>query len=103
MSELQRLFHPRYSQPGLSRLAQRMESDGFVERRRDPIDGRATILVSTRAGRRAYARANSVYTAAVHEHFGRHLSRNEGTLLAASLLRIVERRGGHAPASTITR
>jgi DNA-binding MarR family transcriptional regulator len=92
MSNLQRLLHPRYSQPGLSRLVQRMEADGLVERRRDPVDGRAAILVSTRAGRRAYARANSVYAAAVHEHFGRHLSRDDGVVLADALHGVLARR-----------
>ena len=47
LSELQELMHPRYSQPGLSRLVQRMEADGLVERRADPGDGRATILATT--------------------------------------------------------
>jgi DNA-binding MarR family transcriptional regulator len=92
MSELQRMLHPRYSQPGFSRLVQRMEADGLVERRPDPSDGRAAILVSTRLGRRAYQRANAVYTAAVHEHFGRHLSRTEGTSLADALSRVAARR-----------
>ena len=41
LSELHELMHPRYSQPGLSRLVQRMEADGLVERRPDPGDGRA--------------------------------------------------------------
>jgi DNA-binding MarR family transcriptional regulator len=103
MSELQRLLHPRYSQPGLSRLVQRMESDGLVERRRDPVDGRAAILVSTRAGRLAYRRANSVYTAAVHEHFGRHLGKGEGKLLSDALSRVAARRGAPAPAAPVTR
>jgi DNA-binding MarR family transcriptional regulator len=96
MSELQRHLHPRYSQPGLSRLVQRMEADGLVERRRDPVDGRAAVLVSTPAGRRAYTRANAVYTAAVNEHFGRHLSRSESTDLAAALSRVAQRRDATA-------
>ena len=29
LSELHELMHPRYSQPGLSRLVQRMEADGL--------------------------------------------------------------------------
>ena len=33
MSVLTRLMHPRYSQPGLSRLVQRMEADGLVQPR----------------------------------------------------------------------
>jgi DNA-binding MarR family transcriptional regulator len=92
MSELQGLLHPRYSQPGFSRLVQRMESDGLVERRRDPIDGRCAILVSTRAGRRAYERANTVYDAAVHEHFDRHLNRKDRAIVADALNRVLARR-----------
>jgi DNA-binding MarR family transcriptional regulator len=97
MSELQRLLHPRYSQPGLSRLVQRMEADRLVERRRDPADGRAAILVSTRAGRRAYERASSVYTAAVHEHFDRHLDDGDAAILADAFARVVARRAAASP------
>jgi DNA-binding MarR family transcriptional regulator len=73
IGELLELMHPRYSQPGLSRLVQRMEADGLVERRADPDDGRATMLFTTRAGRARFTRADAVYTDAVREHFGRHL------------------------------
>ena len=92
MSELQGLLSPRYSQPGFSRLVARMEADRLVERRRDPVDGRAAILVTTRGGRRAYERANTVYDAAVHEHFGRHLNGKDGTVVAGLLHRVLERR-----------
>ena len=61
LSALHDLMHPRYSQPGLSRLVQRMEADGLVERRTDPRDGRATVLVLTRAGRARFNRADGVY------------------------------------------
>jgi len=92
LSELQRLMHPRYSQPGLSRLVQRMEADGLVERRPDPDDGRATVLVTTTAGRRAYARANRVYEDAVHAHFGRHLGAADGAQLEAIVARVLHAR-----------
>ena len=92
LAELQRLVHPRYSQPGLSRLVQRMEADGFVERRPDPDDGRATILVTTARGRRAYARANRVYEAAVQEHFGRHLGAHDGARLEDVTRRVLAAR-----------
>ena len=36
------------------------------------------MLVMTRAGRARFARADAVYTAALREHFGRHLSRGAG-------------------------
>jgi DNA-binding MarR family transcriptional regulator len=100
LSDLQHLLHPRYSQPGLSRLVQRMEADGLVERRPDPADGRAAVLVSTRAGRRAYARANAVYSAAVHDHFGRHLSPNDDARLADALNRLASKRDSSQRATT---
>ena len=65
MGELQRAMHPRYSQPGFSRLVQRMEADGLVERRVDRRDRRATIIVTTRAGRKQFREANTVYIAAL--------------------------------------
>jgi DNA-binding MarR family transcriptional regulator len=92
LSELQQVLHPRYSQPGLSRLVQRMEADGLVERRGDPDDGRATIIVTTAPGRRAYARANRVYDAAVQEHFGRHLARGDAVALRTALATVLDRR-----------
>jgi DNA-binding MarR family transcriptional regulator len=93
MSELQSLLHPRYSQPGFSRLVQRMEADGLVERRVDSTDRRAAVLSTTRLGRRAYARANAVYSAAVKEQFGRHLTAGEGAGITRALQRVAERRG----------
>ncbi len=49
-------MHPRYSQPGLSRLVQRMEAAGLVDRHADPGDGRAAVVVMTGAGRALFAR-----------------------------------------------
>jgi DNA-binding MarR family transcriptional regulator len=86
LATLQQQLHPRYSQPGVSRLVQRMEQDGLVVRRTDPGDKRASIVVLTAAGRTRYKKANEVYTAAVREHFARHLTASE----ARSLVRILE-------------
>jgi DNA-binding MarR family transcriptional regulator len=94
MRELQRSMHPRYSQPGFSRLVQRMEADGLVERRVDRTDRRATIIATTRAGRKQFLAANSVYIAAVRTSFGRHLRANELARLAAILGRVTARRDG---------
>jgi DNA-binding MarR family transcriptional regulator len=102
MSDLQVLLHPRYSQPGLSRLVQRMETDGLIERRPDPDDGRAAILVTTRRGRGAYERANAVYSAAVHEHFGRHLTRAESAAISTTLDRVANRRHAATPPAITT-
>src|SRR6185436_17602184 len=85
MAELQRALHPRYSQPGFSRLVQRMEADGLVERRADPTDRRATVVATTRAGRKQFAAANEVYVATLRAAFGRHLKADEHEQLVAVL------------------
>jgi DNA-binding MarR family transcriptional regulator len=92
LSELLELMYPRYSQPGLSRLVQRMEADGLVERRADPSDGRASVLQMTRAGRARFARADRTYTAAVQQHFGQHLSAADACTLRSSLDAILRAR-----------
>jgi len=103
MSALHELMHPRYSQPGMSRLVQRMEADGLVERRPDPDDGRASVLVLTRAGRTRFGRADAVYAAAVGEHFGRHLSAAQARALSAALAPVAEGRAVGAPGSRTVR
>jgi len=92
MRELQRLMYPRYSQPGCSRLVQRMETDGRVERRVDPADARATIVATTRTGRNQFRRANSAYAAALRTSFGRHLDGAEHAALETLLTRLMARR-----------
>jgi DNA-binding MarR family transcriptional regulator len=102
LSELHDLMHPRYSQPGLSRLVQRMEAEGLVERRPDPDDGRAALLVMTRAGRTRFNRADAVYTAALREHFGRHLSVAQARALEAALAPVRRGRANRgAPSRTV--
>ena len=103
LTELVELMHPRYSQPGLSRLVQRMESDGLVERRADPRDGRATVLQMTRAGRARFERADLVYADAVREHFGRHLPAAEARSLKRSLDAILRARATSTSASRTVR
>lgn len=85
MGELQRSMHPRYSQPGFSRLVARMEHDGLVERRPDPRDGRAVVLVSTRAGRACHRRADAVYRATVRSRLGEVLTDGDCTALTTLL------------------
>jgi DNA-binding MarR family transcriptional regulator len=92
LSELQQLMYPRYSQPGLSRLVQRMEADGLVERRIDDADKRATTVQLTRAGRTRFRRADAVYRAAVDQHFLAHLNRRERAALTSQLQHVLARR-----------
>jgi len=93
MGDLQRALHPRYSQPGFSRLIQRMEADGLVERRVDPDDRRATIVVSTATGRKQFRRADAVYVSALRTAFGRHLDDDDHARLIEILALVSGRRG----------
>jgi DNA-binding MarR family transcriptional regulator len=92
MAELQRAMHPRYSQPGFSRLVQRMEADSLVERRPDPGDRRASVVVTTRNGRKQFRAANAIYVAALGSSFGRHLRDDDHERLTALLSRVATRR-----------
>jgi DNA-binding MarR family transcriptional regulator len=73
LRDLHALMRARYSQPGLSRLVQRLEQEGLVTRTVDAADRRATTVGLTRTGRARFRRAHDVYTAALDEHLGRHL------------------------------
>src|SRR5918997_1648785 len=45
----------------LTSLADRLERDGYVERRRHPTDRRTVVLALTRQGERAYAAEKEFY------------------------------------------
>lgn len=56
----------------LSRLASRLEKQGWLARERDPMDARVTIASLTEAGSRKYAETAPGYFATLREHvFGR--------------------------------
>lgn len=78
------------SKSGLTRLCDRMEQAGFVQRQPCEDDGRGLLAVLTPAGRAALRRAAPVHLRGVREHFARHLSSDEASRLAASLGRIAE-------------
>jgi DNA-binding MarR family transcriptional regulator len=92
MAELQRAMHPRYSQPGFSRLVQRMEATGLVDRRADRDDRRASVVVTTRRGRAQFARANEVYVEALREAFAQYARTDEHAALMRVLTAISARR-----------
>jgi len=79
------LMRARYSQPGLSRLVQRLEREGLLSRAVDGDDRRATTVALTPAGRRRFRRAHTTYVAALDEHLGRHVSPSGAADLAGRL------------------
>lgn len=77
-----RLLLPQY---GLSRLIDRIERAGFLERRPCAEDGRGQIVAITGAGRELRARMWPVYAAAIEAAVGAALSEAEAERLAALL------------------
>lgn len=74
--------HVRLSQPGLSRLVERMETDGLVSRERDPQDGRGTLVGLTDRGREAQRAVGRVHAASIVTRMTGSLTREEQAELA---------------------
>ncbi|MEV7503142.1 MarR family transcriptional regulator [Streptomyces sp. NPDC093018] len=51
----------RLTPSALTSLADRLERDGYLERRRHPTDCRTVVLALTATGKRAYAAEKSFY------------------------------------------
>jgi DNA-binding MarR family transcriptional regulator len=88
------------SRTRVSRLVTELETEGLVERRPDPADGRATLATITRAGRAARRRAAPVYLAGIDEHFNRHLTLAERRTIARTLQRVLD---AHEPLLDVRR
>jgi DNA-binding MarR family transcriptional regulator len=73
------------SKSGLTRVIDRMEEAGLVERQRPRDDRRAIEVVMTPKGAEALRAARVVHRGGIHEHFTRHL--DEGGF--ASLLEVL--------------
>ncbi len=76
------------SQSGLTRLVDRMEGEGLVERRRCAEDGRGMYAVLTRAGLARLRRAWPTHVAGVRAAFADLLSEEEAEVLARALARV---------------
>jgi DNA-binding MarR family transcriptional regulator len=73
------------AQYNLSRLLDRLEKAGYVERRSCPDDGRGQIVAITASGRALVKRMWPTYRAAIGRHVGAKLSEDEAACLAALL------------------
>ena len=78
------------AQYNLSRLIDRLETAGHVERRTCPEDGRGQVVAITASGRALVKRMWPVYRAAVGRHVGAKLSEDEATRLATLLGKLTE-------------
>jgi DNA-binding MarR family transcriptional regulator len=77
------------SRSGLTRLVDRLERDGLIERASCPSDARGAFAVITEAGRRVLARARPAHRAGVRRRFLDHFDEDELVELAAYWERIV--------------
>jgi DNA-binding MarR family transcriptional regulator len=77
------------AQSNISRLIDRLESAGYVERRDCESDGRGQHVVITSAGREMRRRMWPVYSKAITEAVGQHLSDREAATLRNLLARLV--------------
>lgn len=77
------------SRSGLTRLVDRLERAGLVEREGCDTDARGLNAVVTPAGRRAFAAARTTHLAGVRERFLDRLDDSEGAALAGLWERMV--------------
>src|SRR5262245_40271425 len=78
------------SRPRVSRIVTELEAEGYVERRADPDDGRATLAAITPTGRAALRHAAPIYLAGIEEHFNRHLTPAAQRSIATALQRVID-------------
>lgn len=78
------------SKSNLSRLADRLEEAGLVERQDAALDGRGYDLVLTRAGRAMRRKMWPAYQAQIEALFSRHLTTEEARVMGEALGRAVK-------------
>ncbi|TGX52217.1 MarR family transcriptional regulator [Sphingomonas gei] len=80
------------AQSNVSRLIDRLEAAGCVERKPSPDDGRGQVIFITDQGRTTRAAMWPIYAAAIQEAVGAHLTDGNATILAGLLRPIIENR-----------
>jgi DNA-binding MarR family transcriptional regulator len=82
------------SRSGITRLVDRLERQGLLERERCEDDGRGFFARLTPAGREKLARARPAHLAGVRRHFIRRLDRGEIDALGAIWQRLLVQANG---------
>jgi DNA-binding MarR family transcriptional regulator len=76
------------SKSGLTRVIDRMEEAGLVERRRHSEDRRVIEIIMTPDGQRALTSARSVHRRGINEHFAQHLNKRDFDALSQALEKV---------------
>lgn len=77
------------SRSNVTRLADRLEKAGLVQRANCPMDGRSTFCVITPKGRALRAKMWTIYRRQIDTLFGQHLGAREAEDLARIFERII--------------
>jgi DNA-binding MarR family transcriptional regulator len=91
------------SRSGLTRLVDRLESEGLVKREACPSDARGTFTVLTRSGHERLTAAAPTYLRGLAEYVAEPLSRAELDTLHELLARLLDASGGDSPEVLPTR
>ena len=79
-----------FSKSGLTRVIDRMEEAGLVQRERPADDRRVVKVLITAAGLETLQAARAVHRRGIHEHFMQHLDERELAALAHALANVRE-------------
>ncbi len=77
------------AQSNISRMIDRIETAGYLERRPCDDDGRGQIVVITGAGKEMRKRMWPVYAEAIHRAVGARVTEREASTLSALLARLL--------------
>lgn len=80
---------------GVTRLVDRLESEGYLTRRVCPSDRRGQLAAVTAPGRRALRRAMATHVRGIAAAFADHVRGDERSVLLAVLERIAAQPSGH--------
>lgn len=85
------------SKSGITRLVDRMERSGLVQRHSCHNDGRVCFAGLTRRGLSVLQFARPVAAEGVEEYFARHVTEEEARVMAGALKRVLEAAGRPQP------
>jgi len=83
-----------FTRSGLTRLIDKMEQAGFVQRERVPDDRRGIYVTITAAG---HEKVSSVWPdlgTSIHNHFGRHLNQDDAHAIIGALSKVLPEGAG---------
>ncbi len=82
------------SRGGTTKVIDRLEEMGLVERQPDPEDRRATVVVITTSGRDAMVAARKIIDATLEQMWATHISNEEAELMVEVMDRVLKANHG---------